>query len=67
MSHPITTQIAGMSSLQNLRDNLEIVRNFTPMPKEEMEQLLAQTSTMNADDYVQYRHPHYRDGRGIMG
>jgi hypothetical protein len=62
----ITTQIVGMRSLQNLRDNLETARNFTPMPKDEMEKLVAQVSTLNVENYVQYQHPQYRDGRGIL-
>jgi aryl-alcohol dehydrogenase-like predicted oxidoreductase len=66
LSHSITTQIVGMSSLQNLHDNLELVRNFTPMPKDEMEKLVAQISTLPPDEYFAYRHPRYRDGRGIV-
>lgn len=66
MSQPITTQIVGMSSLQNLRDNLAIAQKFTPMPKEEMEKLVAQLSADNpARGYAQYQLPGYRDGRGL--
>jgi len=65
LSHPITTQIVGMSSLQNLRDNLELVRNFTPMPPEEREKLVAEISSLRPDEYLAYRDPHYRDGRGV--
>jgi len=66
LSHPITTQIVGMRSLQNLRDNLETVRNFTPMPKDEMEKLVAQVSALKVEESAQYQHPQYRDGRGII-
>jgi aryl-alcohol dehydrogenase-like predicted oxidoreductase len=66
LSHPITTQIVGMRSMQNLRDNLEIARSFTPMPKDEMDKLVAQVASLPADKYVDYHHPHYRDGHGIV-
>jgi aryl-alcohol dehydrogenase-like predicted oxidoreductase len=66
LSHPVATQIVGMRSLQNLRDNLEIARNFTPMPQEEMDKLVAQVSSLPAHEYVDYHYPHYRDGRGIV-
>lgn len=63
LSQPITTQVLGMSSLQNLRDNLAIARNFTPMPSAEMEQL---TARLSGEDILtrcaQYTHPEYRDG-----
>jgi len=67
LSHPITTQIVGMRSLENLRDNLEIARNSTPMKPAEMEKLLAQLSTDNAAQrYAQYPLPGYRDGQGLI-
>ena len=67
LSHPITTQIVGMSSLQNLRDNLEIARNFTPMRPAEMEKLVAQLSTdNNAQGFARYHLPGYRDGHGVV-
>jgi predicted aldo/keto reductase-like oxidoreductase len=63
MSQPITTQIVGMSSLQNLRDNLVIARDFTPMPQSEMDSL---TTQFAAEDflkrYARYTQPGYRDG-----
>jgi aryl-alcohol dehydrogenase-like predicted oxidoreductase len=65
LSQPITTQIVGMSSLQNLRDNLAIARAFKPMKPEEMEKLMAKLSSENAAQaYAQYQLPGYRDGRG---
>jgi predicted aldo/keto reductase-like oxidoreductase len=65
LSHPITTQIVGMRSIENVNDNLEIARAFTPMPKEEMESLIAQLSRENAEQlYAEYQCPGYRDGRG---
>lgn len=67
LSHDITSQVVGMNSLRNLRDNLEIARNFTPMPREEMETLVAQLATENAErHYAEYHHPGYRDGHGMV-
>jgi hypothetical protein len=67
MSQPITTQIVGMKSLENLHDNLALVRNFTPMKPAEMEKLVAQLSTDNAAQaYAQYHLPGYRDGHGLV-
>ena len=67
MSQPITTQIVGMKSLDNLHDNLALVRNFTPMRPAEMEKLVAQLSTENAvQGYAQYHLPGYRDGHGLV-
>lgn len=66
MSQPITTQIVGMKSLKNLRDNLEILRDFEPMPKEEMDALAANVWRENEKErFAQYRLPGYRDGRGF--
>jgi aryl-alcohol dehydrogenase-like predicted oxidoreductase len=63
LSQPITTQVVGMSSLANLRDNLEIVRNFTPMPASEMEHLTAQCAARDDEKlYARYLTPGYRDG-----
>jgi Predicted oxidoreductases of the aldo/keto reductase family len=62
LSQPITTQIVGMSSLQNLHDNLEITRNFTPMPQAEMDKLVAQFATEDLRTrFARYTHPAYRD------
>ena len=67
LSHPVTTQIVGMSSLQNLRDNLAVARDFVPMPKAEMEALVAGLSVDNATrKFALYQLPGYRDGHGIM-
>jgi aryl-alcohol dehydrogenase-like predicted oxidoreductase len=67
MSQPITTQIVGMKSLENLHDNLALVRNFTPMKPAEMEKLVAQLLTDNAaQGYAQYHLPGYRDGHGLV-
>jgi len=67
LSQPITTQIVGMNSLQNLRDNLKLAQNFQPMPKDEMEKLVADLASANAlQHYAQYHQPGYSDGRGMV-
>jgi uncharacterized protein len=65
LSQPITAQVVGMSSLANLRDNLELARHFTPMPPSEMEHLMAHVSGRidNAELYARYLAPGYRDGQ----
>lgn len=40
---PVTTVCSGMTSMQMLRENLETVRNFTPMTEDEVSALLART------------------------
>lgn len=64
LSQPITSQVIGMSSLQNLRDNIAIARNFSPMPQAEMDRLSARLAG-GASRFGQYTHPDYRDGQGI--
>ncbi|MBC8097223.1 MAG: aldo/keto reductase [Akkermansiaceae bacterium] len=67
LSHPITVQIVGMRSVQNLRDDLEIVRNFTPMTPSEMKELTVQMAAVNLNlRYTGYRQPGYRDGLGLV-
>lgn len=67
LSQSITSQVLGMSSLQNLHDNLAIARNFTPMPQAEMDRLTARLAGEDVLTHcAQYTHPAYRDGLGIM-
>lgn len=66
LSHPITTQIIGMRSLQNLRDNLELAQNFKPMPKDEMESLMAACSDLDTNYYCHYQQPGYHDGDAMV-
>lgn len=67
LSQPITSQVLGMSSLQNLHDNIAIACNFTPMPQAEMDRL---TARLSAEDilnrYTRYTHPDYRDGHPLF-
>ncbi|MGN6555780.1 MAG: aldo/keto reductase [Verrucomicrobiota bacterium] len=66
LSHPITVQIVGMKSLQNLRENVEIARNFKPMPQGEMQELTTKMAMLNLNNrYTCYRQPGYRDGHGL--
>jgi len=62
LSQPITVQIVGMKSVEELRENLAIVRRFKPMPKAEQEKLTAQCALFDATQYCSYRAPGYRDG-----
>lgn len=63
LSHPITTQIVGMDSLQTLRENLETARNFTPLPTVEVNDLIEQFATAESRTrFANYTHPDYRDG-----
>ncbi|MFO1487093.1 MAG: aldo/keto reductase [Verrucomicrobiota bacterium] len=62
LSQPLTVQIVGMNSVEQLRDNLEIARTFTPMPAEEQEKLTAQCGTPDTSHYCLYRRPGYCDG-----
>lgn len=67
LSQPITSQVLGMSSLQNLHDNIAIASNFIPMPQAEMDHLTAGLSTEDIlGRYAQYTHPDYRDGHPLF-
>jgi predicted aldo/keto reductase-like oxidoreductase len=58
MSMPVSTLCSGMDSMEVLRKNLDIARNFKPMAKDEMETLLAKTASHAAngkyEDYKTY-------------
>jgi aryl-alcohol dehydrogenase-like predicted oxidoreductase len=49
MSLPVTTTVSGIDSLQVLRQNLSIVRNFQPMNPEEMQALRDRYARYAAD------------------
>jgi predicted aldo/keto reductase-like oxidoreductase len=49
MSLPVTTTVSGIDSLEILRKNLQIARNFTPMTKEEKQAFRKQCATYAAD------------------
>lgn len=44
MSLPVAAAVIGMPKLEFLRQNVEIARNFTPMPKAEMQELSGELS-----------------------
>ncbi|MCX6895751.1 MAG: aldo/keto reductase [Verrucomicrobia bacterium] len=63
LSHPITTQIVGMNSLENLHANLATARNFKPLSEIEISDLVQQFATAdNRMRFANYTHPDYRDG-----
>jgi predicted aldo/keto reductase-like oxidoreductase len=62
LSQPLTVQIVGMNSVEQLRENLQIARDFTPMPQSEQNKLTAQLGGLDASRYCGYRQPGYRDG-----
>jgi aryl-alcohol dehydrogenase-like predicted oxidoreductase len=62
LSQPITVQIVGMKSVEELRENLQIVRNFKPMPQAEQDKLTAQCAAHDWTRYCAYHTPGYRDG-----
>ncbi len=62
LSQPLTVQIVGMNSAEQLRENLQIARAFTPMPQAEQEKLTAQCGGLETSRYCGYRQPGYRDG-----
>lgn len=49
MSLPVTTTVSGIDSLQVLRQNLNIARNFKPMSTEEMQALRSRYARYAAD------------------
>ena len=53
MSLPVTTTISGMNSMEVLKQNLEIARNFTPMTEHEMAALRKRCSAEAADGHLE--------------
>lgn len=47
LSLPITSAVVGMPTLDFLRENVEVVRNFTPMPADEMAAFSDNMATRN--------------------
>lgn len=54
LSQPIHTLVSGIDSLEVLARNLEIARNWTPMPQEEQQRLLAQVAHAAADGHLEH-------------
>jgi predicted aldo/keto reductase-like oxidoreductase len=66
LSHQLTVQIVGMNSLENLRENLKIARDFKPMTPAEMEKVIAGCAPLDSARYCRYREPAYRDGDDFL-
>ena len=56
MSMPVSTLVAGMQSLENLHQDLDIVRNFEPMTEKELEEFRARVAEISGDG----RHEWYK-------
>jgi predicted aldo/keto reductase-like oxidoreductase len=67
LSHPMTSLMVGMKSLEDLRANLKTVRNFKPMPPEEMHEMAMRFAALRnrREFYCRYRQPMYRDGQAM--
>jgi hypothetical protein len=62
LSQPISTLITGMESLENLRQDVEIARHFTPLSDAEQEQLVARTRQVAGDGrYEWFKSTQYYD------
>lgn len=48
-SQPITTQVVGMTSVEQLRKNIAVARNFKPLTGEESSSLLARVKEVASD------------------
>src|SRR5229473_1785162 len=49
LSLPVSTQVVGMTSMENLKQNVRIARNFQPMPAAEKAALLARVKEQAGD------------------
>ena len=49
MSMPVAVQVVGMTSLEQVKQNVEIARNFKPMPAGEETKLLARIKEISGD------------------
>ena len=47
LSLPVTSAVVGMPTLDFIRENVEVVRSFVPMPRDEMEQYSREMSDLN--------------------
>lgn len=54
MSLPVATTIAGVDSLEVLKQNLEIATSFTPMKAEEMQALRDRAKTYAGDGHFEF-------------
>lgn len=58
LSLPVTAAVVGMPTLDFLRENVEIARNFEPMPPNEMQRLSAELSGANKQAMDRHFHCH---------
>ena len=49
LSLPITSLVCGIQSRENLRQDLDMARSFSPISEQEMRRLLADTRQSGAD------------------
>ncbi|MEX0937400.1 MAG: aldo/keto reductase [Pirellulales bacterium] len=49
LSQPISSLVCGMTSMENLRQDVGVARDFQPMPQEQQEALLRDTQTIATD------------------
>ena len=47
LSLPVTSAVVGMPTLDFIRENVEVVKNFEPMPRDEMERYSREMSDLN--------------------
>lgn len=72
MSLPVSTLVSGIQSLENLRQDLEIARNFQQMTDEQMRELQDQVRDMSQDGRLEwfkstqfYDSAYHRDQHGF--
>jgi predicted aldo/keto reductase-like oxidoreductase len=63
LSAPVATQVMGITSMQQLKENLAIVRAFRPMMTDERRKLLARVAEVAGDG----RHELYKTSRDFDG
>lgn len=49
LSQPVSSQVVGMTSMDELMKNIELARNFSPMPEAEKSRLLARVESVATD------------------
>jgi len=64
LSQPISTLVCGIETMENLEQDLEIARNFTPMTNEEQSDVLEQIRTGATDGrYEWFKSTQYYDSQ----
>jgi uncharacterized protein len=72
LSQPLSTLVVGMKSMEDLKQNVNIARNFSPMPDDEQATLLAEVKEVAEDGRYerfksskQFDGPHHRKQHGF--